>query len=419
MFREMLATCLTNDPTLTLVGSVVSGAELVQLTKIQRPAVVVFEADAPRWSNDRLISLLLAARPRVRIIGVHEALPPANVIRAYQAGVAALVLYSSGFSALLGLMRAPSPALEAARAAQTGAGGLTEREMEVLYLISAGYSADQAAWAMGITHHTLEHYKRQIFAKLDVHDQARAAATAARLGLTGSPPRGPGQEYGAAKRPPYLSVAVRGPAGDVVDRARKVLDEHDILLVEEDDQGARPAAGAGRVTVLVVPDPSQVEWARVGNLGDVVMVVTEETKRHHIAESWARGSGVVPAWRLEELLPTAVRAAGHGHLIVDAAYSRAILAPGQRPHGPSASRWLLTLTPREQEILNFIGYGHSMKQTAQALGISVRTVENLQSNLFRKLRVRSRTAALAAARELGLLDERNDREQLGGFPATT
>jgi DNA-binding CsgD family transcriptional regulator len=39
------------------------------------------------------------------------------------------------------------------------------------------------------------------------------------------------------------------------------------------------------------------------------------------------------------------------------------------------------------------------------LGISIRTVENLQSNLFKKLRVHSRAAALVAAHDLGLLDE--------------
>jgi DNA-binding CsgD family transcriptional regulator len=32
-------------------------------------------------------------------------------------------------------------------------------------------------------------------------------------------------------------------------------------------------------------------------------------------------------------------------------------------------------------------------------------VENLQGNLFRKLRVHNRAAALAAAHDLGLLDE--------------
>jgi DNA-binding CsgD family transcriptional regulator len=68
-------------------------------------------------------------------------------------------------------------------------------------------------------------------------------------------------------------------------------------------------------------------------------------------------------------------------------------------------RWQLSLTRREQEIIASIGRGHSAKQTARLLGISVRTVENLQSSLFRKLGVHSKAAALAAAQDLGLLEE--------------
>jgi DNA-binding CsgD family transcriptional regulator len=62
------------------------------------------------------------------------------------------------------------------------------------------------------------------------------------------------------------------------------------------------------------------------------------------------------------------------------------------------------LTPREREILASIGSGRTTRQTATELGISARTVENLQGTLFRKLRVHSRTAALVAARDLQLIE---------------
>jgi len=47
----------------------------------------------------------------------------------------------------------------------------------------------------------------------------------------------------------------------------------------------------------------------------------------------------------------------------------------------------VVLTGREREIVAAIAAGQSTKQTARLLGISVRTVENLQGNLFRKLGV--------------------------------
>ncbi|MCR6485390.1 LuxR C-terminal-related transcriptional regulator [Amycolatopsis sp. OK19-0408] len=64
----------------------------------------------------------------------------------------------------------------------------------------------------------------------------------------------------------------------------------------------------------------------------------------------------------------------------------------------------VSLTPREREILAAIGSGHTTRQTASELGISARTVENLQGTLFRKLRVHSRTAALVAAHDLRLIE---------------
>ena len=47
--------------------------------------------------------------------------------------------------------------------------------------------------------------------------------------------------------------------------------------------------------------------------------------------------------------------------------------------------------------------GHSIRQTARALGIAPKTVENVQTRLFRKLGVRNRSGALAVAERFGLL----------------
>jgi DNA-binding CsgD family transcriptional regulator len=54
------------------------------------------------------------------------------------------------------------------------------------------------------------------------------------------------------------------------------------------------------------------------------------------------------------------------------------------------------LTPRESEIIELAAAGHSVKQTARVLNISVKTVESIQSHLFSKLGVRGRTGAVAA-----------------------
>jgi two-component system, NarL family, nitrate/nitrite response regulator NarL len=70
---------------------------------------------------------------------------------------------------------------------------------------------------------------------------------------------------------------------------------------------------------------------------------------------------------------------------------------------PRSASVRAALTHRELEILDSIAHGHSVRQTADVLGISGKTVENIQARLFAKLAVRNRAESLAVAYELGLV----------------
>jgi DNA-binding NarL/FixJ family response regulator len=61
------------------------------------------------------------------------------------------------------------------------------------------------------------------------------------------------------------------------------------------------------------------------------------------------------------------------------------------------------LSPRELDVLRLIAVGRTNRDIAGALDISDRTVERHVSNIFRKLRVNSRTAAAAHAFEHDLV----------------
>jgi DNA-binding CsgD family transcriptional regulator len=67
------------------------------------------------------------------------------------------------------------------------------------------------------------------------------------------------------------------------------------------------------------------------------------------------------------------------------------------------ARALPKLSLREAEILHSIARGQTLRQTARDLRIAVKTVENTQSRLFRKLGVRNRAGALATSYSMGLL----------------
>lgn len=63
----------------------------------------------------------------------------------------------------------------------------------------------------------------------------------------------------------------------------------------------------------------------------------------------------------------------------------------------------LGISKREFEILELMSHGHSNKEIADKLFVSVSTVKTHTSNIFLKLDVRRRTAAVKKAQDLNLI----------------
>ena len=58
------------------------------------------------------------------------------------------------------------------------------------------------------------------------------------------------------------------------------------------------------------------------------------------------------------------------------------------------NRQTAALTPREREVLQLLAEGDDNKTIAAALGITINTVEKHLSNIYRKLGITSRAAAI-------------------------
>lgn len=112
----------------------------------------------------------------------------------------------------------------------------------------------------------------------------------------------------------------------------------------------------------------------------------------------------------------AVEAGATGYLLKDAptdeltAAIRAAAA-GEPALGPTVQRRLLTrlrrpdtsLTRREIDVLRLVGEGGSNDAIAARLSLSRATVKSHLAHIYNKLGVQSRTAALSAARQRGIL----------------
>src|SRR6266508_1630541 len=285
---------------------------------------------------------------------------------------------------------------------------LTERELEIVSLLGAGHTVPEIATLLEISPHTVENHKRRIYVKLGVGNQIHAVSRATSLGLlepdpASRPPRRARIEPG---RPPL--VTVRGPAGRCLDDATEVLVEAGLPFVFTatpvlDDREHWLVWHRGPRPVLLI-DPLPADWMFAEALdGPTIVVWSTQPDLGAVVDALLRGvrALVRPADVSTELAPI-ISLVSHGYVALPAMHFDELAQTlvgrlDERPGG------VPELTGRERDILDSIARGHTVRQTARALGIAAKTVENTQARLFRKLGAHNRSAALTIAYRLGLV----------------
>jgi len=103
----------------------------------------------------------------------------------------------------------------------------------------------------------------------------------------------------------------------------------------------------------------------------------------------AGAGGFIVKRAVESELISAIRSVARGDLYIYPSLTRALLPRARRSsrHARPAPQ---TLTPRETDVLGRIVDGYTNRQTADELGLSVRTVETHRANLMGKLGLKSR-----------------------------
>jgi two-component system nitrate/nitrite response regulator NarL len=289
---------------------------------------------------------------------------------------------------------------------------LTQREMMIVFLMSAGHTASEIATLLELRPSTVENRKRIIYEKLGVGNQSHAVAKAIGLGLLqpGPPPtlplRGPVPQKHAGEPGRALLAVLLGPAGKDRDEvAQQLISERVPLVVamkREDLIRDHWVWWQRGPIVVVLVDPEPEDWPVTIALGAPTVVVYDRDapERLAIADALARqASGVVAKADVTTGLTPTLTAVAQGLMVMSWGYASALLK-----WAASSDPTIPKLTAREYDILGSIACGHTIRQTARTLGIAAKTVENTQARLFRKLRVRNRMEALTTADALGLID---------------
>jgi DNA-binding NarL/FixJ family response regulator len=133
----------------------------------------------------------------------------------------------------------------------------------------------------------------------------------------------------------------------------------------------------------------------------VVVLTMFEDDDSVFAAMRAGASGYLLKGADQDEIVRAIRAAAAGEAIFGPEIARRVIAHFAAGEG-SIPAAFPSLTEREREVLDLVAAGKGNATIAHELMISLKTVRNHVSNIFTKLQVSDRSAAIVKARDAGL-----------------
>lgn len=164
----------------------------------------------------------------------------------------------------------------------------------------------------------------------------------------------------------------------------------DVILMD-----LRFSAGEAGTMVATGADATAAIKRSMSNPPNVLMVTNYDTDADILGAIEAGAVGYLLKDAPPAELIAAVRSAADGDSVLSPGVANRLMARVRTPR--------TTLTPRELEVLKLVAGGSSNRDIGQVLFLSEATVKSHLVHIYDKLGVRSRTSAVAAAREQGVL----------------
>ncbi len=201
VLRAGLRMLLNAQTDLEVVGEAEDGVEAIRQVEALRPDVALIDVSMPRLDGLEAIRRLKAEAPEVRLLVLSMYDDEGFLRRALESGASGYVLKKAADTELMAAIRAVArgeayvyPSLTPhlvnrylgrpgeARPA-TSPSGLSERELEVLKLLAAGYTSQQVGDELGLSAKTIDTYKARVMEKLGLKSRAELVRYALRHGL--------------------------------------------------------------------------------------------------------------------------------------------------------------------------------------------------------------------------------------------
>lgn len=155
---------------------------------------------------------------------------------------------------------------------------------------------------------------------------------------------------------------------------------------------------------LAMPILSGIEAARQirqCSSKTAVILLTMHTEEHHVSTALRAGiRGYVLKTQAAEDLLQAIRQVTGGHVYLSPGASRAVIG-GYLSGVPAAAD---PLTSREAQVLKLVAEGHTSKEIAVLLRLSVKTAESYRARLMEKLDIHETAGLVRYAIRRGLVE---------------
>ena len=198
--RDGLRGVLDGEAGFVVVGEAADGRQALTRAAELSPGVILMDLRMPTMGGVEAIQHLRATAPQIRVLVLTTYDTESDVLPAIEAGATGYLLKDAPREDLIRAVRAAAegqPVLAptvaqrlmtrlqtpAPAATEAVSEALTDRELEVLRLVSSGATNREAARKLFISEATVKTHLLHTYAKLGVRDRAAAVAEAYKRGL--------------------------------------------------------------------------------------------------------------------------------------------------------------------------------------------------------------------------------------------
>lgn len=185
IMRMGLATLIGSDPDMTVVGEAGNGADAVRLVTETNPDVIIMDLMMPVLSGAEATKRIIAEHPQAHILILTSYGISAECADAIRYGALGVITKDTETESILEAVRTVAAGgrivpedIERSLKEVLSSAKLTPRQLEILDMVSRGFSNQDIASRFGISLTGVKKHLQAIFAKLGVSSRAEAVGIA-------------------------------------------------------------------------------------------------------------------------------------------------------------------------------------------------------------------------------------------------